>query len=115
MLLNYNPEGGEPQQFNFEPLELLASEAELIESEGAGFWDSYMEFYGKFMVGNIRARRVLLWIFLRRTDPHLSLNAVEFRIQEFLNADDEESSGDELGKDTDSGDANTDSPSATTA
>jgi hypothetical protein len=115
--LIYSPEGGEPQQFDFEPMELLASEAELIESEGAGFWDSYMEFYGKFITGNIRARRVLLWMFLRRTNPTLELGGVQFRVNEFLNVtddDDEELDG-ELGKDTESEDSPTDSPSATTA
>jgi hypothetical protein len=114
MLLIYQPRGEEPQRFDFQPLELLASEAELIEEEGGGFWDTYPEFGEKFFTGSIRARRVLLWIFLRRTRPDLELSDVEFRIEEFRAAEDEQSDM-PVGKDTASGDAATDSPSATAA
>jgi hypothetical protein len=105
MKLLYTPEGKSPQQFDFEPGNLLSTEAEAIECwcRDLGIIFGYGE---KLASGNVRAMRALLWVMLRRSDPSLEFDAVVFRLDEFRVEDDDEP----VGKDEADG-STTDSPS----
>lgn len=79
MQLIYTPEGAEPQRFDFRPGKLLSPEAEKIE-ELTGW--SYMEFGEHLMKGSVKAYHALLFIFLRRQDPRISYDSVQFTFDE---------------------------------
>ncbi len=64
MLVTYTPDGGDQQRWEFEPLKLKASEAELIEKR---YGDRYSVWLDQARAGQVKARRVLLWHLLRRT------------------------------------------------
>lgn len=78
--LTYKPSGQEPQQWVYEPGKLRVSEAEAIEDRTG------MPYGGDFKLallkGNVRARRALLWTFLRRQHPALSYADVDFADEE---------------------------------
>ena len=69
MKLFYRPEGQPEQTFDFEPESATSVEAEAAEDWGGTAWDSWPEFLEKVASGHIRARRVLLWLMLRRSNP----------------------------------------------
>lgn len=76
MFLTYTPEGQEAQRFHYEPGKLRVSEAEAIEDRCG------MAYGGDFKIallkGNMRARRALLWTFLRRQHPNYRYEDVDF-------------------------------------
>lgn len=81
--LIYTPEGEDSQEFDFDPDTVFSLEAEALEDVGGDSWDSYAEWIDKVGSGNIRARRALLWILLRRSNPKLRFEDLVFRINEF--------------------------------
>jgi hypothetical protein len=108
MKLVYNPEGAPSQEFDFDPDNPLNLEAEALENVGGEAWMDYGGFLERIGSGNARARRALLWVMLRRTDPSLRFADVVFRFSEFeIDADVE---AEPVGKEN-SGDASTDSGS----
>jgi hypothetical protein len=81
--LTYTPEGAPPEQFDFDPDKVLSLEAEALENVGGEAWDSYADWLDRIGNGNIRARRALLWVMLRRSNPELRFVDVVFRLDEF--------------------------------
>ena len=106
----YRPEGGDPQEFEFDPDNPLNLEAEALESVGGEAWEDYPGFLMRAGSGNIRARRALLWVMLRRTDPKLRFVDVVFKLDEFLVVENTDEEPEPVGKD-EPGDSATDSPS----
>jgi hypothetical protein len=92
MKLIYQPEGEAAQEFVYQPTKLLSPEAEAIEKIGrGGWWDSYDEFGIAFMKGNMRAKRAVLFIMLKRQNPGIRFEDISFAPTELLVAwDDEE-------------------------
>jgi hypothetical protein len=80
MLLVFSPEDGGKQEFVFNPFELLSIEAELVEELGP--WDSYDEFLLRLRKGNVRAKRALLWIMLKRQNPRLRFPELVVKVNE---------------------------------
>lgn len=80
MYLTYCPEGNdEPQEFVFNPDNINTFDAEAIESATAWTWEEFMMNLRK---GSVKARRVLLWVFLRRVHRGLQLRDVNFKNKE---------------------------------
>lgn len=77
-LITYAPEGAEPRQWEFDSEHLLSSEAELIESVGGDVWMSYPEWLLYLSSGNMRADRALIWMLLRRDNPDLEFDALDY-------------------------------------
>lgn len=88
MLVIYTPEGGERQQFEYHPTELLSFDAEAVEDVGGPTWDTYEGFVGRLTDGNFKARRALLWIMLRRSNPTLRFFDLVVRVDEIKLASD---------------------------
>jgi hypothetical protein len=69
MYLTYKPEDQETQRFLYEPGKLRVAETEAIEDRTG------MPYGGDFKIallkGQVRARRALLWTFLRRLHPSI--------------------------------------------
>lgn len=74
MLLIYRPEGIDERQWPFQPDKLMSSEAEAIE-KAMGM--TYSEFSADLVKGSARARRTLLWVYLKREEPTLRLTQVD--------------------------------------
>lgn len=64
MLVNYMPEDGDHQSWEFDPRRVRASEAVMIQKRFGGTWE---EFRAAVLQGDVEARRVLLWHLIRRT------------------------------------------------
>lgn len=79
MIVTYAPDGGEPRTWTYKPEDLPSSEAEAIEDALGGTFD---QFGIKLLEGGMKARRALLWMLLRRTEPGLKFSNVEFRVGE---------------------------------
>jgi len=77
MILRYD-DGTSVRDWNVHPGKLLSPEVEAIEDVGASGWDTFDEWGQKFMKGNRRAYRALLWILLKRENPTLKFNEVSF-------------------------------------
>src|SRR3954471_19535886 len=75
MLFKYAPEGAEPREWPFNPDKLMSSECEAIEKV-TGL--TYQEFAVKILDGSVTARRALLWVLLKRTEPTLRHSQVGF-------------------------------------
>lgn len=78
--ITYTPTGGESRLFELNDPEqdMTSLEAELIEDSGGRQWGTYFEWMGAMTAGSFRAVRVFLWILLRRDNPKLNLDALEF-------------------------------------
>lgn len=76
MYLSYTPEGQETQRFHYEPGKVRTSESEAIEDRTG------LSYGGDFKIallkGSMRARRALLWTFLRRQHPTMRYEDVDF-------------------------------------
>lgn len=84
MKLIWLPEGQEQREWDFEPAKLLTPEAEALEAAGGDMWDTFERFGELFLRGNLRARRVTLWIMRRRTERGLKLHDVVVRPNEII-------------------------------
>lgn len=78
MILRYRNDAGEVRDYELRPGKLLSPEVEAIEEVGGSVWDTYDEWGEKFMKGNRRAYRAGLWIMLKRENPTLRFNEVQF-------------------------------------
>jgi hypothetical protein len=78
--ITYTPPNEPPRTFEIEELEddLSALEAELIEEAGGQQWGSYLEWSTQMIAGSMRACRVLLWVLLRRENPNLQLDTLNY-------------------------------------
>lgn len=80
MYLTYKPEGSEEaQEFVFIPEETNTFDSEAIESATGWTWE---EFLMNLRKGSTKARRVLLWVSLRRVHRGLQLRDVNFQQKE---------------------------------
>jgi hypothetical protein len=109
--LVYTPDGGISQQFEFDADNPLSLEAEALEGAGGEVWADYADWLLRVGSGNIRARRALLWVGLRRTQPELRFSDVVFHLNEFA-IEDADEEPEPVGKGSD-GDSSTGSPSPT--
>jgi hypothetical protein len=75
MLFKYAAEGAEPRQWTYSPDKLMSSEAEAIEKVTHL---TYQEFGMQLLSGSVTARRALLWVMLKRTEPTLRHGQVDF-------------------------------------
>lgn len=67
MIVTYSPAGRDKRVWTWNPNQVPSKVAEVIEERyGRGTWD---EFNLHLMQGSMRARRVLLWHFLRSDGP----------------------------------------------
>jgi|1186.fasta_scaffold26473_2 hypothetical protein len=79
MLITYRPAGGEPRDWSFQPRELSSLEAEDVE-DATGY--AFPLFQSQFYAGRTRARRAVLWVLLRREDPALRFDDVQYGMAE---------------------------------
>lgn len=110
--ITYAPDGGDPQQFEFDPENPLNLEAEAVENVGGEAWEDWGLFLLRLGNGNARARRALLWVLLRRTNPQLRFADLVFHFRELVIQDLDDEEPETVGKDS-AGDSDTDSPSPT--
>lgn len=82
MIISYRPDDGPPVEFEFIPAKLGSAESELAENNGGPAWDTFEEWGAKFLRGHQRARRVALWLCMRRTNPKLKLEELSFRAEQ---------------------------------
>lgn len=75
MKIIYTPADGDEQRWDWDPKQVRAKDAELIETKADATWD---EFQMQLLAGRMRARRVLLWFLLRKDHPALRLDDVDF-------------------------------------
>jgi hypothetical protein len=71
MRLIYTPEDAPPQEWSLRLSELLSPESEALEGCARDSWQTFDEFTDLVDQGNLKARRALLWILLRRENPKL--------------------------------------------
>lgn len=84
----YKAEGIEPRRWEFQPYKLMSPEAELIERRtGMAFSD-----WARVVTeGSMIALRALLFVLLKRTDPTLKWEQLQFSMSEVdFELDDEE-------------------------
>lgn len=75
VLFTYAREGAETRVWTFTPDKLMSSEAEAIEKVTHM---TYAEFGLAIIKGSVTARRALLWVFLKRTEPALRHQQIDF-------------------------------------
>lgn len=89
MYLIYTPDGGAEQRWTFKLGKLRTMEIEAIER--LTDLDYGSQFKQKLLQGNAKARRALLFTFLRREHPHIKFTDVDFADDELrLDMDREE-------------------------
>jgi len=66
LIIEYTPEGGEPQLLNAG--RMRASEIQIIERTAPGSWDDIKEAMSR---GDITAMRTVAWVVRKRTEPAL--------------------------------------------
>jgi hypothetical protein len=79
MIVTYLPAAAEPREWTFRPMEVSSREAELVEEYLAV---TYAMWVKAFQTGSIKAQRVALWLLLRRDDPTLPLESVDYQVRE---------------------------------
>lgn len=75
MKLTYTPEDGEPQVWSFSADKLMTTEAEAVEKV-TGM--SYDEFGTALVRGRATAKRAVVWVLRKRSEPTLRYSAVDF-------------------------------------
>lgn len=80
MKVTYKPDGEEPQEWTWDPGDVRQDEAEAIQRRNGGGWDA-------FTLGvrenDAKARKILLWHFLRQAHPKLRYeDTPNFRMRE---------------------------------
>lgn len=81
MFVQFKPENGDPQQWDFKPEAVWEDDAELIEQHYGDNWDNFID---GLKSGRARARRVLLWHLTRQTHPKFAfVDTPRFRMGEF--------------------------------
>lgn len=88
MRITYTPEGAEPQVFEFKPKKLMSPEAEAIERHTGMTYKQFADAIGET---SMLATHALLWVFLKRKDPTLKYDQVQFCLEEIeFDLDDDE-------------------------
>lgn len=82
MFLKYTPDGGDEQKWTFKLGKLRSMETEAIEKLTG--LDYGVPFKQALMQGNTRARRALLYTFLRRQHPTIRFADVDFADDELV-------------------------------
>ncbi|MFD9319284.1 hypothetical protein ACFWDQ_16570 [Streptomyces sp. NPDC060053] len=76
MYLVYKPEGSEePQRWRYNPRKLMSAERENIERLTGSTWSDFTK---KVVEGSSLCRRALLYTFLKRSNPPLKFDDVDF-------------------------------------
>lgn len=75
MRFTYAPEGAEPKSWDFKPGKLMSVEAELIERTTKM---TYAEWLDAFSSGSISAQHALLWVFMKRENPAVKYDEIQF-------------------------------------
>lgn len=75
MYLVYEPEGGEPQRFQYKPQKLMSAEREALERRSHL---DFADFTKGVLNGNAVCRRALLWVMLKREHPTMKYEDVDF-------------------------------------
>ncbi|OQR64782.1 hypothetical protein B6E66_07430 [Streptomyces maremycinicus] len=76
MFLVYKPEGSEePQRWPYNPRKLMSAERENIERLTGATWGDFTK---KVVEGSSLCRRALLFTFLKRSNPPLKFDDVDF-------------------------------------
>lgn len=75
MILTFTPDEGEKQEWRFRGDKLMTTEAEAVEKV-TGM--SYAEFGERLLQGNPTARRAVVWVLRKRTEPTLRFGEVDF-------------------------------------
>lgn len=82
MYVTYQPEGGEKQQWRFDPKRVRASKAEMIEKRYGSSWGQWQ---AAVQQQYMKARRVLLWHLLTLEHPAMRFeDTPDFMDSEFL-------------------------------
>lgn len=82
MFITYQPEDGDKQTWDFDPDRVRQGAAELIEKR---FGTGFEEWKQGVLVGNSKARRVLLWHLIRQTHHTLRYeDTPDFMMRELL-------------------------------
>lgn len=81
MIVTYTPAGGDKRQWPYKPADLPSLEAEDIEEILGKTFD---EFNVSLLQGGAKARRALLWVFLRRERPSLRFADVSCTVGEVV-------------------------------
>lgn len=81
MIVTYRPADGDAQTWDYKPTDLSSKDAEDIEEASGLLFDDWQV---KLLQGGLKARRALLWIFLRRETPNLRFHEVSFQVGELL-------------------------------
>lgn len=81
MQVMWDPENGEDKQvWDFDPDDVLGSDAKLIEKHYGGTWD---QFLAGLQTGQIQARGVLLWYMMKQVHPKLPFGDIpDFRVRQ---------------------------------
>ena len=90
MLFVYSPEGADPKKWPFDPSKLMSPEAETIERH-TGM--TFAEWGASVPKGSMLALHGLLYVLLKRSDPTLKWDSVQFCLAEIdfeLEPEDEE-------------------------
>lgn len=82
MILTYEPDGEERQEWQVRLGKLRSMETEAIERVTGLDWGT--EYKQRLLQGNMRARRALLWTLLRRQHPKLQFADVDFADDEVV-------------------------------
>lgn len=90
MYFVYKPEGAEPKRWEFEPTKLMSPEAEAIERH-TGM--TYQQWTQAVRDGSMLALHGLLYVMLKRTEPTLKWESVQFCLDSVdFELDDDETS-----------------------
>jgi len=81
MFVTWKPEdGSEDRTYDFDPDDLLTSEAKAIEKAFGGTWEEWLN---GLRTGNAKARQILLWHLLRQEHRSLRLDDIpDFRMRQ---------------------------------
>lgn len=80
MIFTYKPAGGTERVWEVKAGRLLSPEMEAIEKVTGVF---YPEWNRTLLDGSVTAARALLWVLLKRENPTLKYDAVQFTYDEF--------------------------------
>lgn len=75
----YKPDGVEPRKWDFAPEKLMNVESEAIERVTKM---TYTEWGHAVERGSVTALHALLWVLMKRSDPTLTYDAVQFSLAE---------------------------------
>lgn len=75
----YRPDGVEPRSWEFEPAKMMSPEAEAIERLTKM---TFVQWQSAVQDGSMLAIRALLWVLLKRSNPGIKFESLEFSMGE---------------------------------